>query len=413
MRTVVLTPRIVEAAKPKFDAAGKPMRTEIPDAGCTGLYLILQPNGARSWAHRYQRPDGSRAKDTLTNGLSLAEARHAVTAARLRLERGEDPSPRRSLKAATALTPTTTGAGNTVAEAAALFLTNHAYRKTRPSTAWATERCFNRVIIPALGKRAVSDVRRRDVIELVEHIARDRPYLANRTLGTLSKFYNWMLGRDMVTTSPVAGVEKPHKEEARDRVLSDAELRALWLASEGDGPFGAAMQMLILCGGRRNEVSQMKWDEIDEERRIWKLPGARSKNARAHEIPLSEQAWALIQSQPRIYPDTPFVFSADGKKPVTGWDKAKVRISAKAGIASETWRLHDLRRTCATGMQKLGVKMEVIEKGLNHISGRHGGIVGVYQRHEYEAEVATAFTRWANHLTQLVARPALKVVSRR
>jgi integrase len=123
------------------------------------------------------------------------------------------------------------------------------------------------------------------------------------------------------------------------------------------------------------------------------LPRERSKNRRPHNVALSSQAWRIIEAMPHIA-GCDFVFTADGKKPVTGWDKAKVRISAKAGIASESWRLHDLRRSCASGMQRLGVSVPVIEKALNHISGTFRGIVGTYQQHDYADEVGIALQKW-------------------
>ena len=107
------------------------------------------------------------------------------------------------------------------------------------------------------------------------------------------------------------------------------------------------------------------------------------------------------------------IFSADGEKPVTGWDKAKVRISTKAGIAPDSWRLHDLRRTCASRMQKLGVSVPVIEKALNHVSGTFRGIVGVYQQHDYADEVRIALQRWADRVEEIVGGKPAKIVALR
>jgi integrase len=303
--------------------------------------------------------------------------------------------------------------GDKIETAIASFLERHAYAKTRRSTAWATERVFNRIVLPAWRGRSIASIRKRDVIELVEDVAASgRGYLANRTLGTLSKFFNWLVARDALAFSPVTKLERPHKEEVRTRLLNDAELRALWFACEDDGPFGQALRALMLTGARRDEVSRMQWSEIEEERRLWVLPAERSKNRRKHEIPLSSQTWELIQAQPRFV-GCPYVFSADGKNPVTGWDKAKVRISTKAGIVPKTWRLHDLRRTCASGMQKLGISVPVIEKALNHISGTFRGIVGVYQQHDYADEVRIGLQRWADRVEEIVGGKPAKVVKLR
>jgi integrase len=399
----VITPRFVEAVRPRVT------RTEYPDAGARGLYLIVQPSGARSWAVRYF--NGKSGKKTLgragAGGLSLAAARAAAATWRHRLEHGAGVTP------VTAVTPNSVRGGDLIEAAVASFLELHAYRKTRPSTAWATERAFNNLILPAWRGRTIGDITKRDVIELIEGIAASgRGYLANRALGTLSKFFNWLVARDALAFSPVTGVERPHEEEARDRVLTDAELRKLWLACESEGPFGQALRVLMLSGARRNEVSQMRWSELDWERRLWTLPRERSKNRRPHVVPLPSQAWQIIESMPAIA-GCDFVFTADGKKPVIGWDKAKVRISAKAGIASETWRLHDLRRSCASGMQRLGVQVPVIERALNHVSGTFRGIVGVYQRDDLADEVRIALQKWGDHVERIVGGEPGKVVKLR
>jgi len=399
----VITHRFVESVRPKA------ARTEYPDAGCPGLYLIVQPTGTRSWAFRF-RHNGANGKKTLgradVGGLSLAAARAAAAAHRHRLEREDD------VTAVTPVTPKTAGGEDKIETAVASFLELHAYRKTRASTAWATERVFNRIVLPAWRGRTIDSIRKRDVIDLVESVAvSGRGYLANRTLGTCSKFFNWLVARDVLAFSPVTGIEKPHEEEIRDRVLTDDELRKLWLACADEDPFGQALRVLITTGARRNEVSQMRRSEVDEDG-IWTLPRERSKNRRPHKISLPTQAQTIIAAMPYLA-DCDFVFTADGKKPVTGWDKAKVRISARAGIAADTWRLHDLRRTCASGMQKLGVQVPVIEKALNHISGTFRGIVGVYQQHDYADEVRIALQRWADHVEEIVDGKPAKVVKLR
>jgi integrase len=401
--TALLTPRAVQAAQPQR------ARREIPDGTGQGLYLAVEPTGTKTWIHRYRDADGTpkRRKIGDVDGMTLAAARAAVATARVRSEQGVEP---------VAALPRGPATGDGIELWVAQFLELHAYRKTRASTAWATERVFNRLVLPAWRGRSIHDIRRRDVIELVDNVATDRPYLANRTLGTLSKFYNWLIARDVVETSPVTGVERPHKEKPRERTLTDPELRQLWRACEGDGPFGQALRLLVLTGARRNEVSQLRWSsEIDEERRLWILPSERSKNAREHAIPLSSQAWAIIQSMPR-FTDCDYVFTADGSRPVTGWDKAKTRLSTKAGIAPASWRLHDLRRSCASGMQRLGVRVEVIERALNHISGSYRGVAGTYQRDPLTDEVGDAFERWSHHVEQLLSgKPATtaKVVNLR
>src|SRR5262249_22957561 len=152
---------------------------------------------------------------------------------------------------------------------------------------------------------------------------------------------------------------------------------------------GQAIQMMILTGARRDECGQMPFQELDEDRQLWILPAERAKNEHEHAIPLSLQAQALITARPR-FAGSPFVFSTNGRRPVNNWGDVKHRISARAGIAAESWRFHDLRRTAASGMQKLGVQVPVIERALNHVSGTFRGIVGVYLQHGYADEIRIA-----------------------
>jgi integrase len=406
MTTKVLTARAVAVAKPKRDADGKLVRNEIPDGGCPQLYLVVEPTGTKSWAHRY-RLRGTSKKQTLgragDGGLSLAAARHRVAAARHRLGQGMDPlvTPRLA-------TPAGPVTNDSVEAAVASFLDLHAYRKTRLNSAKMTEYAFNRYVLPAWRGRPVASIARRDVIDLVEQVAVDTPYAANRLLAALSRFFKWLCARDAIPVSPAMGVERPHREVARQRTLDDAELATLWRACEGEGAFGAALRIMILVGCRRNEASQMRWSELHKKRGLWLLPSERVKNAKAHAIPLPSQAWAILEAQPRIA-GSDFVFSLGGR-PIVGWAKVKARISTKAGLDTESWRLHDTRRTCAAGLQRLGIRTEVIERALNHRSGIFRGIVATYQTHDFADEVRIGLQRWADHVEQIISGKPAKVV---
>jgi integrase len=399
----ILTPRAVEAARPGRNTTGKAVRAEIPDGTGLGLYLAVEATGAKSWVVRYRDAVGRPKRRKLggVHDMTLAAARAAAAAARHRAE----SAPGREIREQ----PVTKTAGDRIEDVAAQFLELHAFKKTKASTAETTERILNRLILPAWRGRTIHDVRRRDVIELVETIATARGgYMANRTLGHLSKWFSWMVARDMLDASPAAGVERPHVEEVRDRTLTDAEFRALWLAAEGDH-FGPALRMLALVGARRNEISKMEWSEIDEAG-TWTLPPARSKNGIAHTIGLSRQALAIVEAQPRLA-GCPYVFPGRvGHGPLIGWAKAKSRISTKAGLDETSWRLHDLRRTCASNMQKLGVAVPTIEKCLNHTSGVFRGIVGTYQTHDYQNEIAVALQAWADRIDEIVAGTAARRV---
>jgi len=413
MAVKVLTTRFVDAAKPRHNSAGDAVRAEYPDAACPGLHLVVQPTGTRSWAFRFRRrTDRKNVKLTLgkagDGGLSLAAARHAAAAHRHRLEQGAV-----LVTPVTAVTPQSVRTGDKVETAVASFLELHVRRKNRISTARVTENIFNRIIVPAWRNRTIDSIRRRDIIDLVEDVAASgRGYHANRTCAVLSKFFAWLVARDALTFSPVTGVERPHKEKTRSRVLTDDELRVLWLACGHEGASGEAIRLMTLTGARRGEVGEMSRREVDQDHQLWNLPAERTKNGRPHTIPLSTQAWTLIEARPR-FAGCDFVFTIDGKRAVNNWDEVKHRISAKAGITASSWRLHDLRRTCASGMQRLGVLVPVIEKALNHTSGTFRGIVGVYQTHDYADEVRVALQRWADRVEEIVGGKPAKVVKLR
>ena len=233
--------------------------------------------------------------------------------------------------------------------------------------------------------------------------------------------FSWAVERGIIEASPAANVKAPGQETARDRVLTDDELRAFLRACDGMGePFGPLFRLLLLTGQRREEVAALPWAELDLAGAVWHLPAARTKNKRASDVPLAEQAVAILEGLMRRSPLVfPAQFSRDGHtepRPLSGFGRAKERLDAlmleelrKADPEATLpdWRLHDLRRTAASGMARLGVAVHVVEKLLNHVSGTFAGVVGVYQRHDFAAEKRAAAQAWANYLDSLTAeRPA-------
>lgn len=167
-------------------------------------------------------------------------------------------------------------------------------------------------------------------------------------------------------------------------------------------PFGDAIQLLILTGARREEIGQLRWSELGQDREIT-LKGDRTKSGDPHTIPLSSPAISMLGKLRRI-DNSDFIFTTNGKTPVSGWSRAKAQLDEndptdKAVIPA--WRLHDLRRTVATGMQKLGVGLQVVEAVLGHVSGSRAGVVGIYQRHTYDAEKRAALEAWGAHVMVL------------
>ncbi|MGA7609583.1 MAG: site-specific integrase, partial [Xanthobacteraceae bacterium] len=200
---------------------------------------------------------------------------------------------------------------------------------------------------------------------------------------------------------------------ARDRVLDDQELAQVILAARKvGGPYGGIVELLALTGQRREEVARLTWQELDLEQRIWTLPKSRTKNVKQHAVHLSEQSLGVLM---RASKRGPFVFSTLGAKSFNEFSKAKRQLDQLSGVTG--WRLHDLRRTCVSGMARLGVAPHVADKILNHQSGTISGVAAVYQRHEFLAERQAALDLWGAHIGQLLGeishdrRMDLKIVA--
>lgn len=263
----------------------------------------------------------------------------------------------------------------------------------------------------ALASRSMQDIRRADVVRVLDEIvASGTPFRANRALAAMKKLMSWCLDRGILDANPLSGLQPPAKETSRDRVLSDAELRECWVRSDRDGfPFGDCVKLLVLTGQRRGEVSGMRWSELDLEQGQWTLPASRSKNGTASIVPLSRAALQLLQSLPRFV-GSDLVFSTTGTTPISGFGRAKRRISQ---ADQSPWRLHDLRRTVATRMAMDGAAPHVIEAVLNHRSGVISGVAAIYNRYAYLAEKRSALEAWSERVGEIIAKSvAEEAVSR-
>jgi integrase len=214
----------------------------------------------------------------------------------------------------------------------------------------------------------------------------------NRVRVSLSAFWNWAGRQALAEGNPVRGTDSA-KERRRDRVLSDAELAALWRALPS-GAFGDMVRLLLLTGQRRSEIVGLRWGEVDFAQGVIRLPAERTKNKHPHEVPLAPLAKGILEVRSRTAPEG-LVF---GHFP--SWSKAKAALDLRCGLAP--WTIHDLRRTCATGLGNLRVPPHVIEQILNHRSGHKAGVAGTYNRSAYPEEVREALTLWAQHVASLV-----------
>jgi integrase len=250
----------------------------------------------------------------------------------------------------------------------------------------------------------LGDITPKEILRRIDRL-RATPTEQSHALVALKVFMSWCVKRHMLARSPCEGMAA-RKTRVRERVLSDDELKKVFRAAiEGEDTFARIVAVLILTGQRRGETAALKWEYVSTQERTITLPSAITKNKRPHTFPYGALTAAVLEKTPRI---SDFVFPASREhvrgKPTAffnGWGKCKDSLDRASGVSD--WTLHDLRRTFATNMAALGVRIEVTEKLLNHVSGTFGGIVGVYQRHSYMDEMRTAVTSWEARLSALLA----------
>jgi integrase len=270
--------------------------------------------------------------------------------------------------------------------------------------------------------RALSDITADDCFRLIQQTktsgmglkmhkaqSESRPRLAH---SSLSGFFSWCVRQRHLATSPMRGLARPPAAQARDRVLDDGELRLFWRATGALSPWhSACLRLLLLTGARLNEIAQLRIEEVQGD--AIALPASRVKNKRPHVVPLSSLALEILAAVPKIE-GSPFVFSS-GHRPVGGWHRVKVQLDAEMralGWSGAPWRVHDLRRTCATGLAKLGVPIHVTEKVLNHASGSISGVAAVYNRHSYAVEMRDALERWSCEVAKIVGENVVQLAAR-
>lgn len=250
-------------------------------------------------------------------------------------------------------------------------------------------------VLPAWRGRKIVDIRRADVRDLLEGL--EGAVLPNRVLTLVTTIFRFALSRDWIDVSPAEGIRKPQAEQERDRVLTMADMAQIWKAAEFLGyPFGPYVRLLALTAQRRTEVAAMRWNDLDLDTAMWNIPAADTKGERRHFVPLSPTAVKILRGLPRL---GEHVFTTDGRTHMTNYAKLKLRLDgfvAAAGGTVATWRLHDLRRSAATHMVRLGVREEVVGRVLNHAV--KGVTARVYALHSYAPEKRHALVLWAEEL---------------
>lgn len=356
------------------------------DDDCRGFGVRVREGNQRVWVYQYRFGTKQR-RMTLgaVNSVPLVLARKNAGQLEAKIRLGEDPR----IKAALARQD----AGNTFLPLAEDFLAA-LQEKRKPATVSEYTRHL-RVNAKALHRLPVTAITQADIVKILNGAAGD--VSRNRLRATLSALFTWIMQQGVVLPqgNPVSNTEK-RDEKSRERALRDDELKAVWAAFGNDG-YGHILKLLILTGARRDEIGALKWRELKDGK--IELPGERTKNGRAHTIPLSKAAKAVVATIPRT--DRVHVFGRDDTG-FQGWSKCKERLDRKLGDVVTDWTVHDLRRTAASGMQRLGVRVEVIERALNHVSGSFRGVAGTYQRDPMTDDVRDALERWAWHVTNVV-----------
>ena len=412
-----LTKRTCDTAGPARAQDGMAKERTLWDGDVKGFGLRVSPKGARAFILMYRAGRGRAAplrKITIGPFGSPWTVETARTEARRLL--GEvaaqrDPAGEKAEKRA--VVKNGTPEKDTVRAAVEDWLKRD---QAKRRTVGEVRRIMTRELLPVWGDRPLASICKREVIELIDGIAdRGAPIAANRTLAYVRRFFNWCASRDLIEANPAQYVAKPADEVRRERVLSDGELADVWRGLEGMAePFAAGMKLLILTGARRSEVFEAERGELNGE--LLHLPATRVKSGEGRIIPLSPPAFAIVEALP-VFANSPWLFTVDGKRPYSDPTSRKAELDRRilaargpTGEAMKPWRIHDLRRSVATGMQRLGVRLEVVEAVLGHTSGSRAGIVGVYQRHQFVTEAREALALWGDHIMRLLDPTPAKVL---
>jgi integrase len=350
----------------------------------------LREGGSRKYIVQY-RQGGIKRRHTIgsAQALTLDEARKRARKVLVAVDDGKDPAAEKEQRHA---------ASGLIFAAVMRNYLEACQASLKPKTLIGYRGDLERLWKP-LHKLALGAVSRPVVAAHLRVIAKERGHVsANRARGTLSSFYAWAIGEGLCEANPVIGTNTLDTKP-RDRVLSDAELAAIWKHLPGSD-YGRIIKLLLLTGQRRDEIGALLWSEIDSEAKLIRLAGERTKNSQEHVVPLADDAIAILKTA--IQRGGRDLVFGEGQSGFAGWSRAKVTLDKAAGVKG--WTVHDLRRTVATGMADLGVLPHVIEAVLNHISGHKAGVAGIYNRSTYAPEKRAALDLWASHVKMVLAQ---------
>jgi integrase len=395
--------KLTAQAVSKLRHEGTQAFRDVKDGGAPGLYLRIWQSGEKRWVMRYKVAGRTRV-GTFTDAagnksavtIPLGAARAWASAWHVIVRQGRDPAAEeRRKEAAERRLPI-------VRAFAAEYLERHAKPNKR---SWGEDqRLLSHDVLPVLGDLRLDTVTRRDIVTMLDAI-RDRgaDIVANRVIAVVRRMFGFAVERGVVESSPFVGI-RAARERTRARVLTDDELRRLWAATAPGAPriepsTRMALRLLLLSGARASEVCGAPWLEFDVSAAEWLIPAARTKNGRAHSIPLSDMALDIVREAEALRPSkSRWLLPALGRE---GHVTPSGVLQAAQRILGEDMVVHDIRRSVATGLQRFGIRLEVTEALLNHVSGSRAGVVGIYQRHDWHQEKRAALDVWASYIERL------------
>jgi integrase len=368
---------------------------EIWDSKLPGFGIRITSKGTISFVLLY-RFYGKSRRYTIGRYpiVSLAAARASAHEALVKINAGGDPaSEKRNYRKSSN--------GLLFEDLVEQFIEKYAKRHNK--TWREAERILNRDFLPLWKNRQVDQITRADINHALDAIIdRGAPSGANHCFAMIRRVFNWAIERGLLEQSPCSGMKKPTKDISRDRVLTDEELLAIWKAADQDAfPFGIMTKLLILTAQRIGEVTTLHWQDLDLGEQLWNLEAGKNKSGIEHIVPLTKSTVELIDTIPYLHNELLFpAQKLDANRPVSGISKFKARLDEVSQVYN--WRMHDIRRTVATGMAKHRVPPHVVERILNHKSGTFGGVAGVYNRFGYLPEMREALETWETHLLGLI-----------